>query len=85
MQPVMLILLHVVNVLLLGTVSLAGKVPHPPGLTYLYTVNITGGTTANIGPGPRGTRVVVPIVGGKFSGPKLKGKGVPLHCSTTPD
>jgi len=61
--------------LLLTTLSLASSPPElqAPGLSYLYTVNITGGPVTVIGPGPRGTRLVVPIVGGTFTGPKLNG------------
>jgi len=51
------------------------KQPRAPGLTYLYTVNITGGEAAFVGQGPRGFRIVVPIIKGSFSGPKgFKGK-----------
>lgn len=52
------------------------KGPKAPGLTYLYTVNITGGEFYNTGPGPRGTRLIVPIIKGNFAGPKLKGRSV---------
>lgn len=57
----------------------AGKKPHypkAPGLTYLYTVNITGGDAYPVGPGPRGVRLVVPILKGSFSGPKLEGNSI---------
>lgn len=50
------------------------RTPKAPGLTYLYTVNITGGEIYPVGPGPRGVRLVVPIVKGNFAGPKLKGR-----------
>jgi hypothetical protein len=56
------------------------KGPKAPGLTYLYTVNITGGEFYNTGPGPRGTRLIVPILKGNFAGPKLKGRFVPEPC-----
>jgi hypothetical protein len=55
------------------------KQPKAPGLTYLYTVNITGGEAAFVGQGPRGFRIVVPIIKGSFSGPKgFKGRFTPL-------
>ena len=79
---------HVVLTLLLATLSLASPLSEPkaPGLSYLYTVNITGGPVTVIGPGPRGTRLVVPIIGGTFSGPKLNGTLFPLTpCSSPPD
>ncbi|KAJ4420295.1 hypothetical protein N0V85_000644 [Neurospora sp. IMI 360204] len=49
-------------------------VPAPPGLSFLYSLNCTLGTQIPVGTGPRGTRIVIPIVGGTFQGPKLKGK-----------
>ncbi|KAK5655626.1 hypothetical protein OQA88_5557 [Cercophora sp. LCS_1] len=54
------------------------KPPKAPGLTYLYSVNITGGDAAFPGAGPRGFRIVVPILSGSFSGPKLKGTVLPI-------
>jgi hypothetical protein len=66
-------IVHGVCILLLATLSLAGKAPKAPGLTFLYSVNITGGPTTTLGPGPRGIRFAVPILGGTFSGPKLNG------------
>ncbi len=44
-----------------------------PGLTYLYTVNISAAPPSSSDPGPRGTRYVTPITGGAFSGPNLSG------------
>ena len=48
--------------------------PAPPGLTFLYRsfVNITN--PINVGVGPKGARIVIPIVGGDFTGTKLTGK-----------
>jgi len=60
-----------------GPVAPVPKPPKAPGLTYLYTVNITGGEAAIVGQGPRGFRLVVPILRGSFAGPKLKGKSPP--------
>ena len=47
--------------------------PATPGLTYLYSLNCTLGQALPVGEGPRGTRTVIPITGGTFSGPKLSG------------
>jgi len=63
-----------VGVLSLFSLADASHAPKKPGLTYLYTVNITGGTPYDVGPGPYGDRVVVPIVSGTFSGPKMSGE-----------
>jgi Protein of unknown function (DUF3237) len=43
--------------------------PKPPTLTYLYTVNITFPPPITISP----TLDAIPITGGAFAGPKLKG------------
>ena len=56
------------------------KYPKAPGLTYLYQVNITGGDAAVVGKGPRGVRIVVPILFGSFEGPRLKGELAPCPC-----
>ncbi|KAM7201178.1 Protein of unknown function (DUF3237) domain containing protein [Naviculisporaceae sp. PSN 640] len=54
------------------------KTPKPPSSTYLYTLNITGGATYPVGAGPYGFRLVVPILGGSFSGPRLRGTVMPV-------
>lgn len=48
--------------------------PTPPGYSYLYTVNATLAPSIDIGDGPLGKREVIPIIGGSFTGPKLKGE-----------
>ncbi|KAK0728847.1 hypothetical protein B0T26DRAFT_739059 [Lasiosphaeria miniovina] len=63
---------------LASATAISPKPPKAPGLTYLYTVNITGGDLYEVGAGPRGTRIVVPILSGSFSGPKFKGTVLPL-------
>ena len=61
--------------LLVAGVAAAGKhAPAKPGLTYLYTVNITGSNITDLGPGPFGHRLISAILSGSFEGPKLKGK-----------
>jgi len=65
-----------------GSVAPVPKAPKAPGLTYLYSVNITGGEIAPVGQGPRGFRLVVPILRGSFAGPKLKGKYLPIFPHT---
>jgi hypothetical protein len=49
------------------------QIPAAPGLTYLYSLNCTLGPSIQVGGGPHGTRVVIPIIGGTFSGPQLSG------------
>ena len=47
--------------------------PEPPALDFLFTMRATLGASQRIGRGPIGTRVVVPVTGGTFEGPKLSG------------
>ncbi|KAL2151676.1 hypothetical protein VTH82DRAFT_6774 [Thermothelomyces myriococcoides] len=66
--------------LLLGLVgsAVAADTPAAPGLTYLYSLNCTLGQALPVGAGPHGTRTVIPITGGSFSGPRLSGKVLDL-------
>ncbi|CAK7218001.1 hypothetical protein SCUCBS95973_003342 [Sporothrix curviconia] len=51
----------------------AAATPKPPVLSFLYSINITMSAPQDIGTTPTGSRGILPIVGGKFSGPKLSG------------
>lgn len=44
-----------------------------PSLEFLYTANCTLGERWQIGDYGQGSRVVIPIVGGTFSGPRMSG------------
>ncbi|KAL2115186.1 hypothetical protein VTJ04DRAFT_10849 [Mycothermus thermophilus] len=63
-----------VHAALLALTALAQSTPKAPGLTYLYSLNCTLGVPYSVGNGPHGNRVVIPITGGTFSGPRLKGR-----------
>jgi hypothetical protein len=43
----------------------------------LMTVRILAAPTQKIGAIPHGTRIIVPVTGGDFEGPRLRGKVVP--------
>jgi len=43
----------------------------------LMTVRILAATPQKIGPIPHGTRIIVPVTGGDFEGPRLRGKVMP--------
>ncbi|EAQ92020.1 hypothetical protein CHGG_00255 [Chaetomium globosum CBS 148.51] len=63
------------GLLLASVTSIASAAtPAAPGLTYLYSLNCTLGQALPVGAGPHGTRTVIPITGGTFSGPRLSGK-----------
>ncbi len=40
---------------------------------HLFTIKAATGKASVVGGGPGGTRIVVPVTGGSFEGPKLKG------------
>ncbi|KAK4665143.1 uncharacterized protein QC763_510980 [Podospora pseudopauciseta] len=64
--------------LLFSGLALAQATPRAPGLTFLYSLNCTLGASLPVGAGPNGNRVVIPITGGSFKGPRLSGKVLPL-------
>lgn len=47
--------------------------PEPPGLEFLFTMRAKLAAGQPIPGGPAGTRVIVPVTGGTFAGPKLSG------------
>ncbi|KAI6352489.1 hypothetical protein MCOR25_009402 [Pyricularia grisea] len=44
-----------------------------PSLTHLYSLNCTLDPKINVGDGPYGNRAAIPIIGGTFEGPRIKG------------
>ena len=72
--------MHLVKYLLLGTFPLlafASDVdsaePAAPGLTFLYTAYVDCLNRVYTHTGPRGICTAIPIVGGNFTGPRMKG------------
>lgn len=48
--------------------------PVPPAVTLLYRMDVQLGQRFSLGPVPSGKeRIVIPIIGGTFSGPKMSG------------
>lgn len=43
---------------------------------YLFTMKATLATPDVVQDGPQGTRTIVPVTGGEFEGPRLKGKAL---------
>lgn len=60
--------------LVLAAAGYAVAEPTRPGLTYLYSLNGTLGEPFTTGVGPHGTRAVLTVLGGPFSGPNISGK-----------
>lgn len=58
-----------------ATLIAAQDSPVPPELTLLFTLQVSLGEQFSIGPIPTGEeRIVFPIEGGSFNGPKLNGE-----------
>ncbi|OAL45164.1 hypothetical protein IQ07DRAFT_615071 [Pyrenochaeta sp. DS3sAY3a] len=54
---------------------MAQTTPTPPTMTLLYSMEVLLGERFSLGPVPNGQeRIVIPIVGGTFKGPKMSGK-----------
>lgn len=53
-------------------------VPEPPapGLTFLYTSYAECSNSLYTSQGPRGIRKAIPIIGGNFTGPRLRGLAI---------
>jgi hypothetical protein len=47
--------------------------PPAPSLTFLYSSYVDVSTPIDVGVGPHGDRLVIPITGGNFTGPLLSG------------
>ena len=49
----------------------------PPTLTHVMTLRVQVGTPLEVGQVPRGRRRVIPILGGTFEGPTIRGNVLP--------
>jgi Protein of unknown function (DUF3237) len=70
--------------LLLALLLFATNVDHqsqppvqPPKLTHAFTLRVQVGPPTELGDVPRGGRRIIPILGGTFDGPKIRGKVLP--------
>ncbi len=53
------------------------SLPAPPALKFVYEEQVALASSIPVGETPMGKRNIVPITGGTFSGPGLKGKVLP--------
>ena len=51
--------------------------PEPPKLSLAMTLTVQVGPPTELGEVPRGRRRIIPILGGTFEGPKIRGKVLP--------
>jgi len=61
----------------LNSQSSAPTHANPPHMEFVYEETVTLGASMHPGATPFGERNIVPITGGTFSGPRLKGKILP--------
>ncbi|MEL1250522.1 DUF3237 domain-containing protein [Aurantiacibacter gilvus] len=52
--------------------------PPEPGLELLYRSVVTLGEAIQVGETPRGMRRIIPITGGTFEGPEMRGEILPM-------
>jgi Protein of unknown function (DUF3237) len=63
--------------LLMALVSGQPQGPQPPKLTLAMTLRVQVGPPMELGEVPRGRRRIIPILGGTFEGPNIRGKVLP--------
>jgi len=56
---------------------MANPRPPAPNLEFIFRAHVTVDTPQDLGPFNKGHRRVVPITGGEFSGPDVRGKVLP--------
>lgn len=60
-----------------STIQAQSPAPQQPGLSFVCQLNVKIGTAYVVGETPRGTRRIIPILGGTVEGPSLKGEILP--------
>ena len=61
-----------------AVLPLAPEIPlSAPGVEFIYEAVVDIAPAVPVGPGPLGQRAIVPILGGTFAGPRLRGKVLP--------
>src|SRR5689334_706482 len=58
----------------IGAPSQVAPTPQPPKLTLAMTLHVQVGPPTELGEVPRGRRRIIPILGGTFEGPNVRGK-----------
>lgn len=66
------------SLLLATNVSAQQQAPVDPGLELLYRSTVTLGEAIQVGETARGTRRIIPITGGTFEGPNMRGEILPM-------
>ncbi len=66
-----------ISLMLLGQSQPASSAFQPPKLTLAMTLRVQVGAPMELGEVPRGRRRIIPILGGTFEGPNIRGKVLP--------
>ncbi len=64
--------------MLAATAASAQEVPPAPGLELLYRSQVSLGQTIDVGETALGHRRIIPITGGTFEGPNIRGEILPM-------
>jgi hypothetical protein len=62
----------------MSTTAAAQDAPTAPGLELLYRSVVKLGTVIDVGETARGQRRIIPITGGTFEGPRMRGEILPM-------
>ena len=63
-----------ISLVLVGQSQAASPAVQPPKLTLVMTLRVQVGPPMEVGEVPRGRRRIIPILGGTFEGPNIRGK-----------
>lgn len=78
MQPLMFLLMSASLVAATQSAQSIGPATvNPPKLTLAMTLRVQVGAPTELGEVPRGRRRIIPILGGTFDGPEIRGKVMP--------
>ena len=75
--PVWLVLASLVAPAGQAPASLSPAAARPPNLRLVLTLHVQVGAPTELGEVPRGRRRIIPILGGTFEGPNIRGKVMP--------
>ena len=77
MPQILIVLSAVIALLSVGRTASSQAAQVPPRLTFAFELRVQVGAPVEMGDVPGGRRRIIPILGGTFAGPQIKGKVLP--------
>ena len=77
MPSLLLLCLALLELTMVSAQADAQSNPQPPKLSLAMTLRVQVGPPTELGEVPRGRRRIIPILGGTFEGPNIRGKVLP--------